>query len=99
MPWFWDLVNLSVQIPFSLPMVKDLVTQPFNGLVHRNFNNLNLHAWFLEPLPSRNKDSLMRWQKELRLLGGAQPEPYTGQSGPFLLNGVSHTRWTSGRSV
>ena len=30
MPWFWHLVNLSVQIPFSLPMVKDLVTQPFN---------------------------------------------------------------------
>ena len=27
----------------------------------------------------------------------AQPEPSTSQSGPFLSNGVSHTRWTSGR--
>ena len=72
MPWFWDLVNFSVQIPFSLPMVKDLVTQPFNGLVHRNLSNLNLHAWLLEPLPSRNKVSLMRWQKELRLLNSSQ---------------------------
>ena len=36
MPWFWDLVTLSVQFPFSLPLVRDLVTQPFNGLVHRN---------------------------------------------------------------
>ena len=32
MAWFWDLVNLSVQIPFSLPLQRDLVTQPFNGL-------------------------------------------------------------------
>ena len=99
MPWFWDLVNLSVQIPFTLPLVKDLVTQPFNGLVHRNLGNLNLHAWLLEPLPSTNKVSLMRWQKELRLLRESQPEPCTSQSGPFLLNGVSHTRWTSGRPL
>ena len=34
MPWFWDLVSLSVQIPFRLPLQKDLVTQPFNGLLH-----------------------------------------------------------------
>ena len=40
MPWFWDLVNLSVQIPFKLPLQRDLVTQPFNGLVHKNLNNL-----------------------------------------------------------
>ena len=26
MPWFWDLVNLSVQIPFKLPLQRDLVT-------------------------------------------------------------------------
>ena len=25
MPWFWDLVSLSVQIPFTLPLVRDLV--------------------------------------------------------------------------
>ena len=62
MPWFWDLVNLSVQIPFQLPLQRDLVTQPFNGLLHRNLRNLNLHAWFLEPLPFRNKGSLTKWQ-------------------------------------
>ena len=99
MPWFWDLVNLSVQILFTLPLVKDLVTQPFNGLVHRNLGNLNLHDWLLEPLPSTNKVSLMRWQKELRLLRESQPEPCTSQSGPFLLSDVSHTRWTSSRPL
>ena len=83
MPWFWDLVNLSVQIPFRLPLIRDLVTQPFNGLLHRNLSNLNLHAWLLE-------------SRELRLLREAQPEPYISQSGPFFLNGASPTRWTSG---
>ena len=93
MPWFWDLVRLSVQIPFSLPLERDLVTQPFNGMVHRNLNNLNLHAWLLESLPSTNKVSLMRLLKE------AQPELSTSKSGPFLLNGVSHMRWISGRPL
>ena len=66
-PWFWDLVSLSVQIPFCLPLQKDLVTQPFNSLVHQNLSSLNLHAWLLEPLPLRNKGSLPKWQQELRL--------------------------------
>ena len=39
MPWFWDLVNLSVQIPFRLPLQWDLVQQPFNGLLDRNLSN------------------------------------------------------------
>ena len=96
MPWFWDLVELSVQIPFSLPLVRDLVTQPFNGLLHRNLKNLNLHAWLLEALPSGNSVSLRRWQHELRLLRVDQPEPCTSQNEPFLSNGVNLTRWTSG---
>ena len=98
-PWFWDLVDLSVQIPFSLPLAKDLVTQPFNGLFHRNLQNLNLHAWLLEARPSENTVSLKKWQYKLRLLRGAQPEPYTSRSGPFFSNGVNPTRWTSGRPL
>ena len=84
MPWFWDLVDLSVQIPFSLPLARDLVTQPFNRLVHRNLQNLNLHAWLLEALPSGNTVSLRRWQHKLKLLRGIPPELCTSQSGPFL---------------
>ena len=99
MPWFWDLVDLSVQIALSLSLVRDLVTQPFNGLVHRNLQNLNLHAWLLEALPSGNTVSLRRWQHELKLFRGFQPELCTSQSGPFLSNGVTHTRWTSGHPL
>ena len=38
-------------------------------------------------------------KKELRLLKDAQPEPFINQSGPFLSNGVTRTRWTSGRPL
>ena len=99
MPWFWDLISLSSQIPFSLPLERNLLTQPFNGLLHRNLNHLNLHAWLLEPRPSGDKGFLRRWQQELKLLREVQPERSISQSGPFLLSGATPTRWTSGRPL
>ena len=99
MPWFWDLISLSSQIPFSLPLERNLLTQPFNGLLHRNLNHLNLHAWLLEPRPSDDKGFLRRWQHELKLLKEVQPERSISQSGPFLLSGANPTRWTSGRPL
>ena len=57
MPWFWDLVTMSSQIPLSLPLLPNLLTQPFNQIPHRNVTNLNLHAWLLEPQQSRNRQS------------------------------------------
>ena len=84
MPWFWDLVSSIGSDPFQAPSTKDLVTQPFDGLLHWNLRNLNLHAWLLEPLPFRSKGSPTKWQQELRLLKDAQPEPFINQSWPFL---------------
>ena len=95
MPWFWDLVNLSAQIPLLLPQVLNLITQPFNQCPHRDLPNLNLHAWLLEPLPSSKPGSRQKWQQELRLLKDALPEPFMNQSGPFLSDGVRKIRWTS----
>ena len=57
MPWFWDLVAMSSQIPLCLPNIPNLVSQPFNQVLHRNLSNLNLHAWLLEPQLSRSKVS------------------------------------------
>ena len=62
MPWFWDLVEISSQIPVCLPNRLDLLSQPFNGNLHRDLQNLKLHAWLLEPKISRNKVSLTKWQ-------------------------------------
>ena len=36
MPWLWDLVELLSQIPICLPNRPDLLTQPFNGSLHRD---------------------------------------------------------------
>ena len=44
MPWFWDLVAMSSQIPLCLPSLPNLVTQPFNQILHRNLSNLN-RSW------------------------------------------------------
>ena len=74
MPWFWDLVAMSSQIPLCLPSIPNLVSQPFNQVLHRNLSNLNLHAWLLEPQQSRSKASLRQWQHELRLLKEDQPD-------------------------
>ena len=81
MPWFWDLVAMSSQVPLSLP---NLLTQPFNQIPHRNLTNLNLHAWLLEPQKSKNRAFLRQWQQELRLLKEDQPDQSMRQSGPFL---------------
>ena len=50
MPWFWDLVAMSSQIPLTLP---NLLTQPFNQIPQRNLRKKNLHAWLLEPIKYR----------------------------------------------
>ena len=60
MPWFWDLVNSVGSDPFQASYTKDLVTQPFDRLLHWNLRNLNLHVWLLEPLPFRNKGSMKK---------------------------------------
>ena len=36
MRWFWDLVEMSSQILVCLPNRPDLLTQPFNGNLHRD---------------------------------------------------------------
>ena len=89
MPWFWDLVAMSSQIPLCLPSIPNLVSQSFNQVLHRNLSNLNLHAWLLEPQQSRSKASLRQWQHELRLLKEDQPD----------LQIASVIRWTSGHHL
>ena len=99
MPWFWNLVAMSSQIPLNLPNLSNLLTQPFNLIPHRNLTSLNLHAWLLEPQQSRSRASLRQWQQELRLLQGDQPDQSMRQSGPFLQSGTSLIRWTSGHPL
>ena len=99
MPWFWDLVTMPSQIPLSLPILPNLLAQPFNQILYRNLRNLNPHSWLLEPQQSKSRASLRQWQQELRLLKEDQPDQSVRQSGPFLQSGVSLIRWTSGHPL
>ena len=63
MPWFWDLVQLSTEIPLSLPVSTTLLKQSHIYMFHSNLQHLNLHAWCLGVDNSKNKASLWRWQR------------------------------------
>ena len=93
MPWFWYLVAMSSQIQLCLPYLANLLTKPFNQILHRNMSNLNLHAWLLEPQLSRSRASLRQWQHKLRLLKESQPEQFMRQRGPFLQSGATVIKW------
>ena len=80
MPWFWDLVQLSTEIPLQLPVSTTLLKQSHKYVFHNNPQQLNLHAWCLGADNSKNKASLWRWQRELLLLSGHQQGPSTSQS-------------------
>ena len=94
-PWFWDLVQLSTEIPLQLPVSTTFLKQSHNYVFHSNPQHLNLHAWCLGVNSSKNKASLWRWQRELLHLRGHQQEPSTSQSGPYLRSGAEKIRWTS----
>ena len=63
MPWFWDQVQLSTEIPLQLPVSTTLLKQSHNYVFHSNPQHLNLHAWCLGVVNSKNKASLWRWQR------------------------------------
>ena len=44
MPWFWDLVQLSTEIPLQLSVSRTLLKQSHNHVFHSNPQHLNLHA-------------------------------------------------------
>ena len=95
MLWFWDLVHLSVEIPLQLPASPNLLKQSSNQVFYNNPQYLNLHAWCLGVNYSKNKVSLLKWQRELLPLKGHQQDLFTKQSGPFLKNGAEKNRWMS----
>ena len=95
MPWFWDLVQLSTEIPLHLPVSRTFLKQSRNYVFHSNPQHLNLHAWCLGVDSSKINVSLWRWQRELLPLRGHQQGPSTSQSGPYLRNGAEKIRWIS----
>ena len=82
-PWFWDLVEMSLDMLRRLPQIRTLLKQPINNVFHSNPATLNLHVWYLGAHRCNNEGSLQRWQRELLLLKDSQQEPSTPQNGLF----------------
>ena len=95
MPWFWDLVQLSTEIPLQLPVPTTLLKQSHNQVFHNSSQHLNLHAWCLGVDSSKNKASLWKWQRDLLPLKDCQQGPSTSQSIPYLRNGEEKIQWIS----
>ena len=95
MPWFWDLVQFSTEIPLQLPVSTTVLKQSHKYVFHNNPQQLNLHAWCLGADNSKSKASQWRWQRELLPLSGHQQGPSTSQSWPYLKNGAEKIRWIS----
>ena len=53
--WFWDLVELSLDLPRQLPPIRSLLKQPLNNQFHTHPESLNLHAWYLGVSSSKTK--------------------------------------------
>ena len=88
MPWFWELVQLSTEIPLQLPVSRTLLKHSHSYVFYSNPQHLNLHAWCLAVDSSKNKASLWRWQRELLPQKGHQQGTSTSQSRPYLRNGA-----------
>ena len=88
MPWIWDLVHLSMEIPLQLPVSMTLLKQSHNQVFHNNPQFLNLHTWYLGVDSSKNKASLRKWQRELLPLKDHQPGPSSNESGRCLRDGT-----------
>ena len=57
-PRFWDLVQLSTEIPLMLPVSTKLPKQSHNQVLHSNPQHLNHHAWCLGVDSSQEQDTL-----------------------------------------
>ena len=61
------------------PVDADLQSDP-----SQKSDNLNLHAWLVEPQQSKSRASLRQWQQKFRLLKEDQPDQSMRQSEPYL---------------
>ena len=79
LPWFWDLVAMSSQIPLCLP---NLLTQVQSDSTEES---AEIHAWLVGSRQSRNKTSLCQWQHKLRLLNLRSEVDYFEQNGALVM--------------
>ena len=92
MPWFWDLVASSSQIPLCLPNLPNLVFQP-----DPEQEPLKPEPTCLTPRATAINEQ--GFSEAVAAQIEDQPDLSMRQSGPFLQSGVSVIRWTSGHHL
>ena len=88
-PWFPDLLEWSIQLPFKLPPLPKLLKQPKMSVFHQMPEYLNLHAWLLKSMPCNREVSPKQRLKELWPLRGCLPLQYMRENGDCSLPGVT----------
>ena len=91
LPWCWNLVQLSMEIPLQLSLSTTLIKHSHNQVFHNNPPHLNLH----QAHRSKNKTSL--WKTE-RIATPQRPSTRTVNKSKwalFLKNCAERIQWTS----
>ena len=94
MPWVWDLLQLSTEIPLQIPVYTTLLKQSHNQVFHSNPQHLNLHAWCLGVDSSKNK-AFFSVEVAERIGAPRRSSPRTiyKSSGPNFRNGADKIWW------
>ena len=90
MPWFWDLVQLSTEIPLQLPVSTTLLKQS-TIMCSTAIHNISIST----PGAPRTRLLCGGGRENLLPLRGHQQGPSTSQSGPYLRNGAEKLSWIS----
>ena len=93
MPWFWDLVQLSTEIPLQLPVSTTLLKQYHRYVFHNNPQHLNLNAWCLGADNSQEQGFSVA--ERIAAPQRSSTRTIYKSSGPYLKNGAEKIRWIS----
>ena len=86
--WFWDLVQLSTEIPLQLPVSTTSLIQAHNYVFHSNPKHLNLCTWSLGVAGSRDGAVSMEVKERITAPQRSSTRIIYRSSGPFSRNGA-----------
>ena len=93
--WFPDLLELSIDHPVELPVMRTLLTQPVGSLVVHHYQPqvLTLTAWCLAGVPSGAKVFQQQQWSESAGRPGVPPLQFTMPAGRSGISGARDVGW------
>ena len=90
--WFLVLLQLLTEVPRTLPLRQDLLSQPVGRLLHQNLPTLHLIGWRLSSISLEQENFCQRCREQSFLQGVQLLTQSTCRDGPHLLNGADLIR-------